>query len=163
MKIRLLLALVGLGIGFAVPTLAQQANAPDSQLRQVIDALTNKTDEAYKNGDAASMAALYTEGAVLVTDTGPIYGREAIEKHYADLFQRIHFINHLSKADENSPHIVGAAGNEAWSNGKWSQTIKGQNFGPIQLKGYWSSITVREGDTWKKRLDIWNITYSFGP
>jgi ketosteroid isomerase-like protein len=163
MKIRLLLALVGFGIGFPVPTLAQQANTQDSQLRQVIDALTKKTDEAYNNGDAASMAALYTVDAVLVTDAGPIYGREAIEKHYANLFQRIHFINHLSKADENSPHIVGTAGNETWSNGKWSQTIKGQNFGPIQLKGYWSSITVREGDTWKKRLDIWNITYSFGP
>jgi ketosteroid isomerase-like protein len=163
MKTPLLLVLVGLAISFALPTFAQQTNTPDPQLRQVIDALTKKTDEAYNNGDAASMAALYTEDAVLVTDTGPIYGREAIEKHYVDLFQRIHFINHLSKADENSPHIIGTAGNEAWSNGKWSQTIKGENFGPIQLKGYWASITIRDGGTWKKRLDTWNIIYSFGP
>ena len=58
-----------------------------------------------------------------MTNAGPIYGREAIEKHYADLLQRIHFTNHLSKADENSSHNVGTAGNETWSNGKWSQTL----------------------------------------
>jgi hypothetical protein len=29
-----------------------------------------------------------TKDAVLVNDTGPIYGRDAIEKMYADLFQK---------------------------------------------------------------------------
>jgi hypothetical protein len=65
--------------------------------------------------------------------------------------------------DENSPRIMGTDGNGAWSTGKWSQTIKGPNFGPIRLKGYWSSIIVRDGDTWKKRTDIWNINHYFGP
>jgi hypothetical protein len=37
MKIRLLLALVGLAISFVVPTLAQQKDAPDLELRQMID------------------------------------------------------------------------------------------------------------------------------
>lgn len=40
MKIRLLLALVGSVVGFAVPTVAQQKETPDPQLRQVADALT---------------------------------------------------------------------------------------------------------------------------
>ena len=163
MKIRILLALVGLAIGFPVPILAQQKDTVDPKIIEQLAALGNKADEAFNNGDAASLAALYTEDAVLVTDAGPIYGRKAIEKHYATLFERIHFIKHLSKADEYSPHIIGTAGNEAWSNGKWSQTIKGQTFGPIQLKGYWSSITVREDDAWKKKLDIWNIAYWLGP
>lgn len=47
----------------------------------MLDALTQKTDEAYNDGDATALAALYTEDAVLVTDAGPIYGRKAIEKH----------------------------------------------------------------------------------
>jgi hypothetical protein len=34
MKIRLLLALVGLAISFALSTFAQQTNTPDPQLRQ---------------------------------------------------------------------------------------------------------------------------------
>jgi ketosteroid isomerase-like protein len=163
MKVRMILALVGLAFGVALPTLAQQTNSQDPQLRQVIDALTKKTDEAYNNGDAVAMAALYTEDAVLVTDAGPIYGRDAIERHYANLFQKIHFISHVSQADQNSPHIISTTGDEVWSSGKWSQTIKGQNFGPIQIKGYWASITVHKGDTWKKRLDMWNINHNFGP
>jgi hypothetical protein len=39
MKIRFLLALVGLAISFALPTVAQQTNTPDPQLRQALDAL----------------------------------------------------------------------------------------------------------------------------
>jgi hypothetical protein len=40
MKIRFLLALVGLAISFALPTLAQQTSTPDPELRQKIIALT---------------------------------------------------------------------------------------------------------------------------
>ena len=74
MKVRLLLALVALAIGFTVPTLAQQGNTPDPQLRQVVDALTQKLTEAWNNSDPTTLAALYTEDAVQVTDTDPIYG-----------------------------------------------------------------------------------------
>jgi hypothetical protein len=42
MKVRLLLALVAMAIGFNVPTFAQQSNTPDPQLRQVVDAFTQK-------------------------------------------------------------------------------------------------------------------------
>ena len=70
----------------------------------------------------------------------------------------MHFSNHIGKPDQYSPHIIGTAGNEVWSNGEWSLTFQGKNPGPIQLKGYWSSISVREGDTWKDRMLTYNIT-----
>ena len=57
MKIRLVVALVGLAISFALPTFAQQTNTPDPQLRQAIVALHKKYDDAFNNGDAAAMAA----------------------------------------------------------------------------------------------------------
>jgi hypothetical protein len=38
MKVRLLFALTGLAISFALPTFARQTNTPDPQLRQVVDA-----------------------------------------------------------------------------------------------------------------------------
>ncbi len=125
MKIRLLGALVGLAISFALPTFAQQKEpVPSDKDRQVSDALAKQTDDAWNNNDAAALAAAFTEDAVLVTDTGPIYGREAIEKHYADLFQKVHFSNHVAKDDQVSPHAIG---NELWCNGAWSVTyqIKG--------------------------------------
>ena len=92
-----------------------------------------------------------------MTNQGPIYGREAIEKHLADVFKQIHFSNHIGKDDQYSPHIIGTAGNEVWRNGEWSTTIQGKS-GPFQLKGYAGDIFVREGDDWKIRLDIWNVT-----
>jgi uncharacterized protein (TIGR02246 family) len=158
MKKRLLLALAGLAISFAVPAFAQQKDTADPQLREALIAYNKKEDEAWNNNDAAALAALCTEDAILVNDTGPIYGREAIEKYYADVFQKLHFSNHLGKGDQYSPHIIGTAGNEAWTSGEWTTTLKGQNFGPVDAKGNWVEIYRREGDNWKIRLDIWNLT-----
>jgi ketosteroid isomerase-like protein len=159
MKIRLVVALVGLAISFALPAFAQQKEpTPSDKDRQQTDAFVKKFHEAYDNHDAAALAALYTEDAIIVTPQGPVYGRKAIEKWYADGFQQWHSKNHIDKVDQGSPHHIGTAGNEAWSNGEWSETIQGQNFGPIQIKGYWSNVTVREGDTWKIRMDTFNVT-----
>ena len=123
-----------------------------------LDAKSKKFDEACDNNDAAAVAACFTEDAVLVNDTGPVYGRKAIEKSYADLFQKWRVSNHISKRDQYSPHIIGTSGNEAWSNGEWSQTYQVNGGRPIQFKGYWSNIQVREGDAWKTRMTMSNVT-----
>jgi uncharacterized protein (TIGR02246 family) len=158
MKIRLVLGLVGLGISFALPTFAQKTNTPDPQLRQALEALGKREDEAFNNNDAAAIAATFTEDAVYVTPQGPIYGREAIEKYYEDRLQKLHFSNHIVKFDPDSPHVIGTAGNEMWATGEWSVTIQGQNGPAIQLQGYWGATKAREGDTWKTRMDVYNIT-----
>jgi len=91
MKIRLVVALVGLAISFALPTLAQQTNTPDPQLRQkLVDVIAKHADAINKN-DAAAAAACFTQDAVYVTDSRPVNGREAIEKWYADLFKKVQF------------------------------------------------------------------------
>jgi ketosteroid isomerase-like protein len=136
MKIGILVALVGIAGSLAVTAQAQQKD----------------------NGDAAALALTFTEDAVLVTDTGPVYGREAIEKYYLDLFKQVHFSNQTANLDQYSPHNIGAAGNEVWSTGQWSTTIQVNGGGPIKLKGYWSSIVFREGDIWKRRMQILNVT-----
>jgi ketosteroid isomerase-like protein len=156
MKIRLVVAVVGLAIGFAVPTFAQQKDTVDPQIIEQFAALGKKYAEAVNSNDAAAVAALYTEDAVRVTDTGKIYGREAIEKYWADLFKQIHFSNHIAKQD--TPHIIGTAGNEMWGTGEWSNTIQGKNWGPKDLKGYWGNIFVHQGDDWKILMDTSNTT-----
>jgi ketosteroid isomerase-like protein len=90
-EIRLVVALVGLAISFALLAFAQQKDTVDPQLLEQINAtISKKYDEAVNNNDAAAVAPLYTEDAVFVADTGPIYGREAIEKWYTDVFKSWH-------------------------------------------------------------------------
>jgi len=158
MKIRLVVVLVGLAIGFTAPAFAQQKDTVDPQLAEQLTALSKKTGEAFNNNDAAAVAALYTEDAILVPDTGPVYGRAAIEKFWAGLFKKFHVSNQADKAAEDSPHTIGTTGNEAWSHGQWKVTLQGKDGKPFELTGNWTEIYRREGDTWKKRLDTWNTT-----
>jgi uncharacterized protein (TIGR02246 family) len=156
MKIRLLIALAGLAISFALPTFAQQTSTPDPQLRQRLVARIKTHTDALDKNDAAAVAANFTEDGVLVTPDGTFFGRESIEKYYVDVFKQVNLSNNLAPVDEDSPHIIGTAGNEIWATGKWSVTVKGQNFGPVEAKGYWS--VIREGDDWKIRMLTFNAT-----
>jgi hypothetical protein len=88
MKMRSIVAVVGLAISFALPTFAQQKETVDPQIIEQLDALTKKFMEFINNNDATAVAAVFTEDAVFVTPQGPVYGREAIEKYFTDVFQR---------------------------------------------------------------------------
>jgi len=103
-------------------------------------------DDAANRLDATSVAGLFTEDAILVTDTGPVYGRQAIGKWYAGMFQQFHPKNFIGKPDENSTYIVGATGDEAWRIGEWSETIHVESGDPIHVKGFWSTIDIRQGE-----------------
>ncbi|MBV8351718.1 MAG: nuclear transport factor 2 family protein [Verrucomicrobia bacterium] len=163
MKRRSVVSLVGLAISFALPTFAQQnAMVPDRQVIEQLGALGQKYKEAYANNDAAALAACYTWDAVIVTPQGPVYGRDAIENWYADQIERSHPKNHIDKVDPDSVRLIGTAGDAVWVNGELSETIQDPNGGHIEVKGYWSNIFVREGDTWKIRFDTYNVTAAPG-
>jgi uncharacterized protein (TIGR02246 family) len=154
MKIRLL-ALVGLAMGFALPAIALEGDlAGDVRALDEFAAFGMKYDDAYKMSDAVALAALFTEDAVLVTPEGPFSGRQAIEKWYADLFERWHPTNNIGQADQ-----LNAIDNGAWAVGKWWCTFQSQN-GPVFARGYWSTIYVRDGDAWKIRMSTFNQTPS---
>ena len=161
MKIRLLHTLVGLAISFAMPTIAQQTSAPDPQLRQQIVALLEKFAEAWNNNDAAALAALYTDDAVHVTfNRPPIYGREAIQKHFEGDFKglKLHFSQYVSKPEEYSPHVIGTAGNALWSTGEFDQTFQVENGNPLRIKGHLLFVLVRDGDALKIKVDTFNFS-----
>lgn len=152
MKVGLLITLAGLAISFVVPTLAQQKDTADPQIAQQIETFSMKYDEAFNKNDAAAVAAFFTVDAVQVAPEGLFSGRGAIEKRYADVFQRSHPANHSRKVDQ-----LNVVGNAAWAVGEWSTTNQGQN-GTFQVKGYWSALFVRDGDDWKFRMSTFNIT-----
>ena len=135
---------------------AQQKDTLDLQLRQRVVALIKANTDALDKNDAAAVAANFTEDAVNVEQDGPTFGREAIEKLWADRFQKVHFSNNLVTVDEESPHIISTDGKQMWATGSWSATIQGKDGGPKDIKGYWS--VIREGDDWKIRMLTSNVT-----
>ena len=157
MKMRLLLTLQGLAIGFAVSAPAQWKDTADPRVAQQLvsfydSALRTKYDEAFNMKDAAALAALFTEDAVLVTPEGLFSGRQAIEKRYAGMFKRSHLTDLFGVRDQ-----LNAIGNELWAVGEWWSLLQTEK-GPVQVGGYWSEIYVREGDAWKIRMSTFNVS-----
>jgi ketosteroid isomerase-like protein len=91
-----------------------------------------------------------------VEQDGPAFGREAIQKLWAARFQNVQFSNDKVTVDEDSPHILGTDGKQIWATGSWSATIKGKDWGPKDIKGFWT--VIREGDDWKIRNLTSNVT-----
>jgi len=113
-------------------TFAQQTNTPDPRIAQQRDlvgdvkaldefgVLATKQSEAFTNNDAAAVAALFTEDAVLVAPDGIFSGRQAIQKRYEDTFQRWPF---TLFNDPRECHLK-AIDNAVWSFGEWGVLFK---------------------------------------
>jgi hypothetical protein len=59
---------------------------------------------------------------------------------------------------EGDAYLIGTTGDHAWGAGEGTETAQGTTGDPIQIKGYWSAIDVRQDDDWKIRMLTWNIT-----
>jgi ketosteroid isomerase-like protein len=163
MKIPGLLALAGLAISLVSPPIAQPKEPiADPQTTQKIRAISQAYNEAANRNDAAAVAALFIQDAVLVTDRAVIHGRPAIEKWYADLFQALQPKELIGKPEGEAPHLIGTAGDAAYETGEWSETGQDENGEPTQLSGYFSAVDVREGEDWKILVLTYNLTPS-GP
>jgi len=146
MKIRSLLTLAGLVISFATPVLAEEKKQVNPEVRQQIEALLVKGDEAYNKHDAAALAAGYTEDAVFVGGgggPGPHYGRQAVEKRIA--LDMASSPGELSQSHELLQ--VYELGIDVCAIAKFTVG---------QWKGYAVFLFVREADGWKIRMEYAN-------
>jgi uncharacterized protein (TIGR02246 family) len=136
-------------VGLAMPAAAEQVSEQDAWKagQSVVEAF-NRAAEAR---DAAGLARLYSEDALFITTDGPVYGRAAIQKMLTDE-QRIY------KAEPAKLDRVVMIGDAArLRTGSWSGVLQTPN-GPMHLKGYWTTTDVRDGDTWKIRMETDNMT-----
>jgi len=147
MKIRLLVSLAGLIIGFAVPALAQEQNAVDPEARQNVEAALMKFVEAYNKHDVASISALFTRDAVEVRawakslGGGVFSGRQGLEKMFAGDFAT----NPGKMVNERVElYPIGNAVCEITDSG-----VGGRKFETVK-------IWVRDGDSWKARIGYVN-------
>ena len=154
MKMRLVVAFIGLAIGFVSATLAQQKNTVDPQTALQIRTLASKYDAAFNRHDAAAVATLYTDDVVFETPNGTFNGRQGIEelfaKHY---FEESHSRNAVTTVKE-----VIADGNEVRATGIWSDTFEDASSGILNADGTFSWVLVDEGDTWRIRESTFEIT-----
>jgi uncharacterized protein (TIGR02246 family) len=148
MKMRLVLALIGLAVGFASPAFAQKKDTVDPKTAQEIRALALKYDEALDKRDPAAVAALYTDDAVYVAQHGTFRGRQAIEKTYADYFQHRHSIHHVSTVDR-----LIAVGNQVRAFGTWSSAFRDTDNAAGKDEGRYRWLLVRKGGSWEIRTN----------
>ena len=139
MRIRLILTLAGLAVGIAVPVLAQEKDTVNPEVRQQIEAVLRKHEEAYNEYDAAAFAAGFTQYAVELSQGGMARGREEIEERYAaDL------ASHPTKQSFKLLQVY-AVGDAICAISEFFHYN-------TQTKGHYAAIYVREGDTWKIRM-----------
>ena len=159
MKIRSLLALAALAVAFALPVFPQQADTADQLAAQEIRALTKKYDEAFSNQNAAALGGLFTEDGVLLAPDGVYSGRQAIQKRYEEIvFPQWHCNNHVTKVRQ----VIALGGELCWI-AEWSCSCLNADGSTAKVNGYYSSVGVREGDTWKCRIFTFNVVLPAPP
>jgi uncharacterized protein (TIGR02246 family) len=141
---------LALMIGMAVPAAAQQMS--DQDARSAAQSFLDTYNKGLLDHDATALAALYTEDAVIFTTNGVLSGRPAIEKALDETLK--HY-----RPDPSKLGYVAAVGNDVIvRGGNWSGTFPAGNGGaPIHMKGYWTTTDVRDGSTWKIRMETWNV------
>jgi hypothetical protein len=144
MKIGLLLTLAGLVIGFSTPVPAQEQNAVDPEVRQQIETVMMKFDEAFTKGDATAIAALFTQDAIEAfgweKSLNAAFGRRAVERRY---------VLPIPAKLSNTLVQVYPIGDEICA-------ISEFNDEHLKRKGHAVLIYVHEGDTWKIRMKYAN-------
>jgi uncharacterized protein (TIGR02246 family) len=134
---------------------AQQTS--NQEVWQAGDAVVQAHNKAMQARDAAGVAALYSEDVIFVTPDGPIYGRAAVEKMCAGIFK---VLVTMEPAKLDKAIMVGDA--LRVRTGSYSAVIQSPN-GPMPVKGYWSTTDVRDGNSWKIRMETDNVTMSPPP
>lgn len=136
-------------IALAMPAAAQHIS--DQDARQAGESVVQAFNQASLAKDAAGLAALYSEDATYVTPDGPIFGRAAIQRQYAEGFK---FVT-LEPAKLDRVIMIGDT--VRLRDGSWSGVLQSAN-GPVHVNGYWATTDLRDGNTWKIRMETSNMT-----
>jgi uncharacterized protein (TIGR02246 family) len=160
MKAFLIAALLIPTIFVSLPAFAEQKEISDTALLSELTEHSKGWDDAFNSNTAEALAAKYTEDAVEVTNQGPIYGREAIQKHYAELLKKFKFSNHTGKVHKS--YALSDDHNIVLSHGEYSFTASDDKGNSIPLQGYWSSVSVKENGVWRDKMQTWNVAQTSG-
>lgn len=136
------LALIGLMAG---PACAQSA-------KESIEAGLVTFEKAFNTGDAAAVAAHYTEDAALLPpDAARVDGREAIERFWKGAMDSGFKDLNLEAVE------VEESGDLAYEVGRFTGTVPGKEGARADLVGKYIVVWKKDQDgTWRLHRDIWN-------
>lgn len=124
---------------FSVPAVAADVDA-----KQEAQKIASAYAENFNKQNAAGIAALYANGGMAVNPTGL---HTDIAQIYEGAFKAGFNHNEIT-VDQAWP----LAADTLMSMGEYHITGKNQSGAPIEVKGIWTGIDVRESGTWKIRL-----------
>jgi uncharacterized protein (TIGR02246 family) len=120
-------------------------------IREDITSANQNFMDAFRRGDAAGIAALYTDEAKLLPpDSQMMSGREAIQSFWQGA------IDMGIKEAQLETVEVEAEGNLACEVGRFALTVRPEGGGDTTLTGKYVVVWKNQGGTWRLHFDIWN-------
>ena len=123
-----------------------------AKVRTAIEEADAKFVEAFNQGDAAAVAALYTDDATLLPPNNKmIQGKDGVQEFWNGAMQMGVKVAALTTVD------VSGSGNLAYEIGKYSLTIQPEGQEATKDEGKYIIVWKRDVDgSWKLHADIWN-------
>jgi uncharacterized protein (TIGR02246 family) len=123
-------------------------------VRKAIEETNTQFVQAFQQGDAAAVAALYTEEAVLLPpNSGIIRGRTAVEETFKSLIEM--GVKDLSLTTVD----VGGSGDMAYEIGRYALTVQPEGQAAMADSGKYVVVWKKQVDgSWKLHVDIWNTS-----
>jgi uncharacterized protein (TIGR02246 family) len=135
-----------------VPLLGLTMSAHAADLKSQIDVANQKWIVAYNKGDAAAVAALYTEhAAVLPPGHDLVRGHEAIQTFFNGAIQSGFKVTALHSMS------VEQYGDAAREIGSVSGQMPDANKQMTNVEGKYVVVWKRVNNSWKLDSDIWNL------
>jgi len=132
------LSLVLIALSILSPAFAQT----DQNLRADVERISAAHAENFNKQNAAGIAALYAKGATLVNAAGV---QTSIEDNFQNAFKA--GFNHQ---EVTVGEVASIAPDIALGMGEYANSGQGQS-GPLQVRGRWTAVYIREGGVWKIR------------
>ena len=124
-----------------------------AQVPKPVTDLIAQWQSAFNSGDAAGVAALYTQDAMRAPPEAPlIRGRDAVREGLAE---NMGWKIKLSAAGA----LMGPESGTSWGDFELTGTENGQ---PVTRKGRWMNAMKKTADGWRIYRDIWNAKESDG-
>ena len=130
-----------------------------AQVRETIEAANLKFGEAVRQGDAAALAALYTDDAIILPpNSDMIQGRQGIEEFWGMVIQM-----GVTDAILTTVDVMGSD-DLVYEIGQYTLTIQPEGQEPVEDMGKYVVVWKLQADgSWKLHVDIWNTSIPAQP